>query len=329
MTGPSSDGPAGTDRDQDVQPADDSGRRSGRRSGLGGARGGGGFGEGGSGRRSKGAGGGGGRGDGGFGRGKSGRASGPQWSSRSTDADGAPAEMEDPEAVAKGICLRALTGTAKTRKQLADLLAKKEVPAEVADAVLDRFTDVGLIDDAAFAAAWVSTRQSGRGLARRALASELRAKGVDGDIAAAAVAEVDPQAEWDSARALVARKMPSMQRLDRVTAERRLMGMLARKGYGGGLAGYVVREALDDAGKAEDAAAEAEPFDDDEPSWSPAEAPVWTAARSAARSALRSTAPAASFAGSASTEVGEGQARRIGRTPTGPAGPAEGLADPF
>ena len=106
--------------------------------------------------------------------------------------------MEDPETVARGICLRALTGTPKTRKQLADLLAKKEVPAEAAAAVLDRFTEVGLIDDAAFAAAWVSTRQSGRGLARRALASELRAKGVDGEVAAAAVAEVDPQDEWDS-----------------------------------------------------------------------------------------------------------------------------------
>lgn len=333
MTDPSSDGPAGTDPDQDARPADDSGRRPGRRSGLGGARGGGGFGEGGSSRRKQGARGEGGRGDGLSGRGTSGRASGPQWSSRSTDADGAPAEMEDPEAVAKGICLRALTGTAKTRKQLADLLAKKEVPDEVADAVLDRFTDVGLIDDAAFAAAWVSSRQSGRGLARRALASELRAKGVDGEVAAAAVAGVDPQAEWDSARALVARKMPSMQRLDRVTAERRLMGMLARKGYGGGLAGYVVREALDDAGKAEDAAAEAEPLDDDEPSWSPADAPVWTAARSAARSAaLRSTAPAASFTGPGGTEVGEGQARRIGRSRTGPAGAAgsaEELADPF
>jgi len=153
--------------------------------------------------------------------------------------------MEDPESVARGICLRALTGTAKTRKQLADILAKKGVPDEAAAAVLDRYTEVGLIDDAAFAAAWVSTRQSGRGLARRALSAELRAKGVDGELAAAAVAEVDPQDEWDSARKLVERKMPSMRRLDRVTAERRLVGMLARKGYGGGLAGHVVREALD------------------------------------------------------------------------------------
>ena len=232
--------------------------------------------------------------------------------------------MEDPESVARGICLRALTGTAKTRKQLADLLAKKDVPEEAAAAVLDRFTEVGLIDDAAFAAAWVSTRQSGRGLARRALTAELRAKGVDGEVAAAAVAEVDPQDEWDSARRLVERKLPSMARLDRVTAERRLMGMLARKGYGGGLAGYVVREALDALGAAEDAAAEREdPTPGDGPADDAAaeDAPVWTAARSAARAAARATARSAAAVGAPddcdqegmSREVGEGHARPIGR----------------
>jgi regulatory protein len=233
--------------------------------------------------------------------------------------------MDDPEAVARGICLRALTGAAKTRKQLAELLAKKDVPEEAANAVLDRFTDVGLIDDAAFAAAWVTSRQSGRGLARRALAAELRAKGVDGEVAAAAVAEVDPQDEWDSARRLVERKVPSMRRLDRVTAERRLMGMLARKGYGGGLAGYVVREALDADGAAEDAAAEAEPFDagsdgtapvgvdqlDDGSARSAAGPPVWTPARSAARKA-RAAAELPDDA-SVSPEVGEGWARPISR----------------
>jgi SOS response regulatory protein OraA/RecX len=226
--------------------------------------------------------------------------------------------MEDPETVARGICLRALTGTAKTRKQLAELLAKKDVPVEAANAVLDRFTEVGLIDDAAFAAAWVTSRQAGRGLARRALASELRAKGVDGEVAAAAVAEVDPQDEWDSARRLVERKVPSMRRLDRVTAERRLMGMLARKGYGGGLAGYVVREALDADGAAEDAAAEAEPVEpgsgqpgSDRP-WAGDEPQVWTAARSAARKA-RSAATELPDDVAASPEVGEGWARPISR----------------
>jgi regulatory protein len=162
------------------------------------------------------------------------------------DAPGAAEDdLGDPEQVARAICLRALTGTAKTRKQLADLLAKRGVPEEAAAAVLDRFTEVGLIDDEAFARAWVSSRQAGRGLARRALRAELQAKGVDREVAAAALDEVDPQDEWDGARRLVARRLPSMQRLDRQTAERRLIGMLARKGYGGGLAGYVVREALD------------------------------------------------------------------------------------
>lgn len=204
--------------------------------------------------------------------------------------------MEDPETVARGICLRALTGTAKTRKQLADLLAKKGVPDEAAAAVLDRFTEVGLIDDAAFAAAWVTSRQSGRGLARRALSAELRAKGVDGELAAAAVAEVDPQDEWNSARALVARKVPSMRRLDRVTAERRLTGMLARKGYGGGLAGSVVREALD---------ALADELVDDEP-----------AGDSPAGSAAAGSSPAEAPAGTSATFGGSsfGNSRSTGRS---------------
>jgi regulatory protein len=158
-----------------------------------------------------------------------------------------PEEMRDPESVARGICLRALTGTPKTRQQLADLLTRKGVPDEAAEAVLDRFTEVGLIDDAAFAQAWVSSRQSGRGLARRALSAELRAKGVDADVAAEAVEAVDDDDERAAARRLVERRAGGMQRLDRATATRRLIGMLARKGYNGGLAAAVVREVLDGA----------------------------------------------------------------------------------
>jgi regulatory protein len=159
----------------------------------------------------------------------------------------------DPEQVARSICLRALTGTAKTRQQLADLLAKRGIPDDVAESVLDRFGEVGLIDDAAFARAWVTSRQSGRGLARRALKAELRAKGVDGEVAEEAVALVDDQDEWEAARRLVQRRLLSLRRVDRVTAERRLVGMLARKGYGSGLAGWVVREALDEDRSGQDA----------------------------------------------------------------------------
>jgi regulatory protein len=162
------------------------------------------------------------------------------------DSD-SPEEMRDPESVARGICLRALTGAPKTRQQLADLLSQRGVPDEAAETVLDRLTEVQLIDDAAYARAWVSSRQAGRGLARRALSAELRAKGVDPGVAADAVATVDDDDEREAARRLVARKVGGMRRLDRVTASRRLVGMLARKGYTGGLAAAVVREALDAA----------------------------------------------------------------------------------
>jgi regulatory protein len=186
-------------------------------------------------------------------------------SSTTTGADGeelpGPAEDEpgDPESVARALCLRALTGAAKTRQQLADMLARKGVPAEAAEAVLDRFVEVGLIDDAAFARAWVDARQAGRGLARRALQSELRAKGVDADVAAEAVETVDADDERAAALRLVERRARAMQRLDRATATRRLIGMLARKGYNGGLAAAVVREVLDATG-AEPDEAEFEPL---------------------------------------------------------------------
>lgn len=156
--------------------------------------------------------------------------------------------MGDPESVARGICLRALTGAPRTRQQLADVLAERGVPDDAAETVLDRFTEVGLIDDAAFARAWVSSRQAGRGLARRALSAELRAKGVEPEVAAEAVSEVDDEDERASARRLVERRAGAMTCLDRATATRRLMGMLARKGYSGGMAAAVVREVLDSAG---------------------------------------------------------------------------------
>lgn len=169
----------------------------------------------------------------------------------------------DPESAARGICLRALTGAPKTRQQLAELLAQRGIPEDAADSVLDRFTEVGLIDDAAYARAWVSSRQAGRGLARRALSAELRAKGVEPEVAAEAVAAVGDDDEREAARRLVDRKVAAMRRLDRATATRRLMGMLTRKGYSGGLAAAVVREALDADGSDPDATCEVADFDED------------------------------------------------------------------
>jgi regulatory protein len=154
----------------------------------------------------------------------------------------------DPESVARKILLDQLTGRARSRKELADKLAGKLVPDEIATRLLDRFEEVGLIDDNAFARAWISSRQSadggGKGLARRALADELRRKGIEDDIAREVLAEIDPDDEAAAARSLVRKKLRSMRALDDTVRTRRLVGMLARKGYPPGMAFSVVREEL-------------------------------------------------------------------------------------
>ncbi|MFQ6200476.1 recombination regulator RecX [Streptomyces sp. NPDC000405] len=155
----------------------------------------------------------------------------------------------DPAERARAICLRLLTGTPRTRKQLADALRKKEIPEDVAEEVLSRFEEVGLIDDSAFADAWVESRHHGRGLARRALARELRTKGVDSALIDEAVAQLDAEQEESTARELVARKLRSTRGLDRDKRIRRLAGMLARKGYPEGMALRVVRQALEEEGE--------------------------------------------------------------------------------
>jgi regulatory protein len=146
--------------------------------------------------------------------------------------------------VARQILLRKLTAAPRTRAELAADLAARDVPAAVAEQALDRFTEVGLIDDAAFADSWVRSRHATRGLSSRALQRELRSKGVDDETVSAAVGAIDLESEVDTAAALVARRLPSTRGLDRAARTRRLVGMLARKGYDGGLAMRVVRDAL-------------------------------------------------------------------------------------
>ncbi|MFJ5530844.1 recombination regulator RecX [Streptomyces sp. NPDC093261] len=155
----------------------------------------------------------------------------------------------DPVERARAICLRLLTGSPRTRKQLADALRKREIPDDVAEEVLSRFEEVGLIDDGAFADAWVESRHHGRGLARRALAQELRTKGVDSALIDEAVGQLDTEQEEATARELIARKLRATRGLDRDKRLRRLAGMLARKGYPEGMALRVVRQALEDEGE--------------------------------------------------------------------------------
>ncbi len=176
------------------------------------------------------------------------------------DPGATPAPPRDEAELAREICLRQLAVRPRTRAELAGALARRGISEEVAAQVLDRYDEVGIVDDAAFARAWVSSRHAGRGLARRALANELRQRGVDGEVASEALGELDEETEAETARALVERKLRSA-RGEPDAVFRRLVGMLARKGYPPGVAIRAVKDAL--AAQSAEAAEFAEHIDAD------------------------------------------------------------------
>jgi regulatory protein len=159
-----------------------------------------------------------------------------------------PTEERDPEALGRQICLRLLTLAPRTRAQLGDAMRRRGIPDEAAESVLDRFTDAGMIDDAAFARAWVDSRHHGRGLSRRSLSAELRQRGVDVEDISVAVEAVDPDQEVATARGLVERKLAATYGQPHDARVRRVAGMLARKGYPVGLAFRLIREAMEQEG---------------------------------------------------------------------------------
>jgi regulatory protein len=154
----------------------------------------------------------------------------------------------DPYEIARSIVLRALTQSPKSRAQLATKLAERGVPDEVAVAVLDRFEEVHLVDDAEFARMWVRSRSQTRSLARGALKRELADKGITGETAEEALEQLSADDELEAARSLVRRKVrPDWNLEDRTERDRhlrRLVSMLARKGYPQSLAYRVADEEL-------------------------------------------------------------------------------------
>jgi regulatory protein len=125
-------------------------------------------------------------------------------------------------------------------------MAKHGYPDEVAEAVLSRLVSVGLVDDEDFAAQWVRSRHMYSGKGKRALAAELRIKGVDAEVIAAALDGIDAGAERGRAEQLVERKLRRevLAEGDDSKVMRRLVGMLARRGYNQTMAVAVVTDAL-------------------------------------------------------------------------------------
>jgi regulatory protein len=141
------------------------------------------------------------------------------------------------------LCLRLLTLRARTRAELAGQLAKRGYPDDVSTRVLDRLADVGLVDDVDFAEQWVHSRRVNAGKGKRALAAELHTKGVDNDVITSVLSDINPDAERDRAEELVRKKLRRENLSDQAAdarVTRRLVAMLARRGFSQGMAYDVV-----------------------------------------------------------------------------------------
>lgn len=164
----------------------------------------------------------------------------------SSEAPSKASTSEAREEQAHALCLRLLTVRARTRAELAGQMAKRGYPEDAAQAVLERLEAVGLIDDEDFADQWVRSRQAGAGKGKRALAAELRTKGVDDEVIASALEGIDAGAERDRAEQLVERRLRREALGDGADAKvvRRLVAMLARRGFSQSMAVAVVTDAV-------------------------------------------------------------------------------------
>lgn len=147
--------------------------------------------------------------------------------------------------MARKIALDQLATRQRSEHELRATMARRNVPADIIDELLERFTEVGLIDDEAFASSLTTTRATVGQRGRYRIRQELAAKGIDREVAEAAVSEIDPEDEMDAAVALAVKRARSLASLEPHVARRRLAGVLARRGFPSGVVSAAVAKALD------------------------------------------------------------------------------------
>jgi regulatory protein len=156
-------------------------------------------------------------------------------------------DQADPDSVARNIVLRALTASARTRDELQALLGRRNVPSDVIQRVLDRLEAVGLVDDRAYAEAFVDSRRDRSGWSRRSIQQRLRDKGVDSELIAAALDTLDADDEYATALALARKRWRQTRSLESAIRKRRLLAALGRRGYSADVARRVWQQVSADA----------------------------------------------------------------------------------
>ena len=174
--------------------------------------------------------------------------------SRVENSDSEPTPSLSPEkqeARAKNVLLYQLSKSAKSKDQCRKILAQRGIDSDIAEKVLDRFEEAQIIDDAMFARVFTNSRIRGKGLAKSAIARELREKGVDAHLIEDALQELDGESELARAIELATNRVRRMTHLDAPVIQRRLSGFLSRKGYSGSIVQTAIKQALLEAVKSE------------------------------------------------------------------------------
>ena len=148
----------------------------------------------------------------------------------------------DPYELAHTIALNALVTRAKSKGELLAHLKKRGVENDVANAIIYRLQEAGLINDAEFAKAWTQSRHNAKKLSKRIIAGELRSRGVDQLSIDTALNEIDEEDEYHMAFSFAMKKYSTMSRLEAEVQIRRIQSLLQRKGFSFDLIGRVIRE---------------------------------------------------------------------------------------
>ena len=152
---------------------------------------------------------------------------------------------EKQESRARNVLLHQIARSAKSTSQLRKILEQREIDSEIAERVIERFTEVGLIDDAAYAETIVNSRRNYKGLAKSAIKRELNDKGVSQELVEEAISGITAEDDFESAKQLAIRRFRQMAHLEKDVRTRRLAGYLQRKGYASNAVFAAIRFAED------------------------------------------------------------------------------------
>jgi regulatory protein len=139
--------------------------------------------------------------------------------------------------------LRLLAGRAHSRAELKRKLARRGFDPEAVEAATVRLSDLGYLDDRAFAAGLTRRRSASRG--PLAISAELAAKGVDRITAQTALGALTPEAQLEAATRLAERLCDAGPRLAYREMRDRIGAKLVRRGFSSAVAGAAARAVLE------------------------------------------------------------------------------------